>query len=185
MNDINNLFQTIMDQLTASSNIRDNIRDELRHELVCYNRLKRQEEIYRSILNSVEEEHKRKLDYFTKLSRFFALVLRDISDMKTHRRTNHISIGYLLNIVQQSLQTSPDDSLAFATDNIVKDTLAAIMDDIVNKINAFDFNYIYFIIGIRKLVFEGTWAQDYGQVLVNMMGDRLNSSREEYTKVLL
>lgn len=156
------------------------MKDELRHEFVCYNRLKLQEETYLAALRNIEVEHQRKLDYFIKLSKFFASVLRDISDMKEYRRTNHISIGYLLTTLEESLK---DASKTLAIDNILKDTLNVILGELVNRFNSFDFQFIFMMIGIRKLVFEGTLTQHYGQVLFQVITHRLKSTRQEYIKV--
>lgn len=171
------MFENVMDQIRGSENINDGVR----YEFICYQRLKLQVEKYNLTLLNVEAEHKRKLDYFIKLSRVFGLVLQDISGMKSIRRTNHVSIGYLLNIVEKSLQL--DDSSTLAIENIWKNTISVILDDIVNKFSTFDFNAIFMIIGVRKIVFQGTITQDYGDVLVKVVTKRLLASREEYRHV--
>jgi hypothetical protein len=181
INDLNQLFQEIMQQVNEYSNIKD----ELRHEFICYYRLKRQEEIFNSMLIKIEEDHKRTFDYFSNLSQFFASVLKDISGMKMIRKSNHISIGYLLNIIEGSLKNSPDLNGDLAIENILKNTLAVILDDVVNRFSSFDFNYIFLVVGVRKLIFEGAITQDYGCALLNVITKRINTSKEEYIKVLL
>jgi hypothetical protein len=170
-----------MQQVNESTNIKD----ELRQEFISYYRLKLQEEFYNSKLIKVEVDHKRELDYFSNLCQFFVSVLKDISWMKTLRKTNHISIGYLLNVIEESLKKSHNPNGDLAIENILENTLAVILEEIVNRFSSFDFNYISLVVGVRKLIFEGAITQDYGRVLLNVITKRIIASKEEYLKVLL
>ena len=167
-----------MDHLSLTQNIKD----ELRHEIIRLNRRKFQKDSQLSTLVNLEVESKYMHDSFIKLTKFFASVFRDISDMKDLKKLNQIQIGYLLKIFDESLQKSLS-TIDQNIDNILLESLAIILKELVNRFSSSDFQYISLVIGIRKLLFDGFITTDYEGALLTVLRRRTNTPKEEYAQV--